>query len=172
MPRGSGVRFGLEAVFLIAVAVAAGIAALDPIWIVAVMAIAWVLVALSEWAAWRERPRFDARRSHYAWPPPTPVPPLELAPAPPPIELAPIPVDPTPILPPEPEPSLAAATTTDDRGEALVPGEDRGDDGEPQSDQQLKEGAGGPTRRRGWLRWRRQDGGESGARDEHALEQG
>lgn len=50
-------RFVLEAGFLIALAVAAGLAELSPTTIVLVMGAAWLLVAIIEWLAWRESPR-------------------------------------------------------------------------------------------------------------------
>jgi hypothetical protein len=57
MAGGPGLRFVLEALFLIALAVAAGLAELRPTTIVLVMGAAWLLVALIEWLAWRESPR-------------------------------------------------------------------------------------------------------------------
>jgi hypothetical protein len=54
---GPGLRFVLEAAFLIALAVAAGLAELSPTTIVLVMGAAWLLVAVIEWLAWRESPR-------------------------------------------------------------------------------------------------------------------
>src|SRR5829696_1684628 len=51
-------RLALEALFLLLVALFAGLADLAPEWIALVMAGAWVLVALVEWAA-------AARRSHW-----------------------------------------------------------------------------------------------------------
>src|SRR5919197_6390852 len=53
LPRRLGVRFALEALFLVLLAVAAGLADLRPLYIVAVMAGAWVLVSLAEVAAER-----------------------------------------------------------------------------------------------------------------------
>jgi hypothetical protein len=53
LPRRLGVRFALEALFLVALAVAAGLAHLRPLYIVAVMAVAWLLVALAEVTASR-----------------------------------------------------------------------------------------------------------------------
>jgi hypothetical protein len=47
-------RFALEILFLVAVAVIAGVARLDAIAIVIVMALAWALVAAAEWLAARE----------------------------------------------------------------------------------------------------------------------
>jgi hypothetical protein len=54
---GPGLRFALEAGFLIALAVVAGLAELSPTTIVLVMGAAWLLVAVIEWLAWREAPR-------------------------------------------------------------------------------------------------------------------
>ena len=76
-------RLLLEAVFLAGVAVAAGLADLDAPVIAAVMAGAWVLVALIEWAA----SRADRRRQELV---------LMPAPAPP----APVPADPAWFVPP------------------------------------------------------------------------
>ena len=53
-PRGPAVpRLLIEIVFLVAVALAAAIAELDPVVIVLLMAGAWVLVAVAEWTAAR-----------------------------------------------------------------------------------------------------------------------
>jgi hypothetical protein len=57
MVGGPGLRFALEAGFLIALAVVAGLAELSPTTIVLVMGAAWLLVAVIEWLAWREGPR-------------------------------------------------------------------------------------------------------------------
>jgi hypothetical protein len=56
MPGRLGPRFALEAGFLILLAVALGLADLDTLTIVAVMAVAWLLVAVIEWIASREQP--------------------------------------------------------------------------------------------------------------------
>src|SRR5215210_4627580 len=53
LPGRLGVRFALEALFLIALAIGAGLADLRPVLIVLVMAIAWVLVAVIEFTAER-----------------------------------------------------------------------------------------------------------------------
>jgi len=55
---GLGPRFALEAGFLIAVAIAAGVAELSATAIVVIMAVAWLLVCLFELAVWAEGPRF------------------------------------------------------------------------------------------------------------------
>jgi hypothetical protein len=57
MLGGPGLRFALEAGFLIVLAVVAGLAELSPTTIVLVMGAAWVFVAVIEWLAWREGPR-------------------------------------------------------------------------------------------------------------------
>ena len=57
-----GVRFALEAVFLLAVAGLLAAAGLQPVWIVLTMLLAWALVALLEWTIWRERPHWSAGR--------------------------------------------------------------------------------------------------------------
>jgi hypothetical protein len=54
---GFGLRFALEAGFLIAVAIGAGLAELSATVIVIVMAVAWLLVCLFELAVWAEGPR-------------------------------------------------------------------------------------------------------------------
>lgn len=53
LPRRSGARFALEALFLVLLAVGAGLADLRPLFIVLVMAVAWLLVALAELTAER-----------------------------------------------------------------------------------------------------------------------
>jgi hypothetical protein len=61
MPGAAAPRFALEAGFLILLAVVLGFADLDPVLIVVVMGLAWVLVSLIEYFAWRQGPRFPAR---------------------------------------------------------------------------------------------------------------
>jgi len=53
LPRRLGVRFALEALFLVALAVGAGLAHLRALYILLVMAAAWLLVALAEVTAER-----------------------------------------------------------------------------------------------------------------------
>jgi hypothetical protein len=50
---GFGPRFLFEAAFLVLLALAAGLAELDSVWIVVLMAAGWVLMVLVEWLAWR-----------------------------------------------------------------------------------------------------------------------
>jgi outer membrane biosynthesis protein TonB len=118
-----GPRFLIEAGFIIAVAVIAGIERLGTLWIVAVMAAAWLIVAAVEITVSRRRAKERAAPSRAAWEPVVP------APLPPPVgrrepeptpEVKPEPVAPArsevpkpapkprivpvPALPPEPEP--------------------------------------------------------------------
>jgi hypothetical protein len=58
--QGLGARFALEVVFLIALAIGAGVAELSAAAIVVVMAVGWLLVCLFELAVWAEGPRFPA----------------------------------------------------------------------------------------------------------------
>jgi type IV secretory pathway VirB10-like protein len=55
MPAAIGPRFVLEAGFLVLLAVVVGIADLDPLLIVLVMAVGWLLVSLIEYFAWRQQ---------------------------------------------------------------------------------------------------------------------
>jgi hypothetical protein len=79
---GAGLRFVLEAGFLIALAVAAGFAELSPTTIVLVMAAAWLLVAVIEWLAWREAPRMTRVVREEPAPAPAPAEPLAVEPEP------------------------------------------------------------------------------------------
>lgn len=51
-------RFLLEVLFLAGVAAAATVAELRPLLVVGIMALAWLLVALFEWASWLGRPHY------------------------------------------------------------------------------------------------------------------
>lgn len=127
LPGRLGLRFALEALFLVLLAIGAGLADLRPALILLVMAIAWVLVAVAEFTAERisssplsyvlppraEEPEAEAA----AWPMPeerTIVAPPEPRPAPEPrpepaAEPAPEPAaEPTPELVAEPAPELVA----------------------------------------------------------------
>jgi hypothetical protein len=78
MLGGPGLRFALEAGFLIVLAVVAGLAELSPTTIVLVMGAAWLLVAMIEWLAWRESPRVThVAREQPAAPPVAAVAPAE-----------------------------------------------------------------------------------------------
>src|SRR2546423_10197796 len=73
MPAALGPRFVLEAGFLILLAVVVGLADLSPALIILVMAIAWVLVALIEYLAWRQGPRFAGARRYSVAAEPAPI---------------------------------------------------------------------------------------------------
>src|SRR5437763_16291085 len=76
MPARHGSRFALEAGFLILLAVLAGLADLRWQAIVLVMGGAWLLIALLEWAFWREGPRLPpVPRGYEEWAPPVSEPP-------------------------------------------------------------------------------------------------
>ena len=54
MPTAAGPRFVLEAGFLVLLAAVVGLADLDPLLIVFVMLVGWILVSLIEYFAWRQ----------------------------------------------------------------------------------------------------------------------
>ena len=111
MPGGLGPRFALEAGFLILLAVVLGVADLEPALIILIMALAWVLVSLIEYFAWRQGPRFPARFASATEPAAGPMVSEELveervAPLPPPPPPPPAPTEPRPeeetVIPPAP----------------------------------------------------------------------
>ena len=53
-------RFAFEVLFLIALAVAVALTDLRPLEIAGVMLVGWLIVALLEWASWRERPHYGS----------------------------------------------------------------------------------------------------------------
>lgn len=103
MTKRLGPRFGLEAGFLIGVAVLLGL--LEVAWpaIVGAMAIAWLLVAGAEVAAARARSAEPPPAAAPAEPAPAPVPEVFAPPPPPPVLVEPAP-EPVPEPEPEPEP--------------------------------------------------------------------
>jgi hypothetical protein len=135
MPTALGPRFVLEAGFLVLLALVVGLADLDPLLIVLVMLVGWILVSLIEYLAWRQSRSGMMRGFEPALagvgvsemaaddsPPPPPPPPPPSAPAQPPDEDTVVeppaaedeqPEDPEPEEPPapaaeEPEPAPAA----------------------------------------------------------------
>jgi hypothetical protein len=58
MPRRNVRRFALEVIFLAGVAAALTVADLRPSAVIGLMAVAWVVVALIEWAAWLGEPHY------------------------------------------------------------------------------------------------------------------
>jgi hypothetical protein len=75
MTDGRGWRFALEVAFLVALAVVLGVADVASSIIVAIMLAGWVLVALLEWAAWREEPHWGSGSPPRYYVPPTELPP-------------------------------------------------------------------------------------------------
>src|SRR5581483_6651882 len=71
-----GTRFLLEALFLVALALALAFARLDSLVIVGVMILGWIVVAALEWAAWRGEAHYGS-----GMPPRYFVPTLKLPPA-------------------------------------------------------------------------------------------
>src|SRR5438552_17693589 len=97
MPAALGPRFVLEAGFLILLAVVVGFAARRPALIILVMAVAWLLVSLIEYFAWRQGPRFATLRRFGASAEPAPADVMEEV-----VEEAPPPPPPPPPSPPPP----------------------------------------------------------------------
>ena len=60
MPDRRASRFALEVLFLVALAVALTLASVRPLLIGGLMGLGWLIVALVEWAAWREEPHYGA----------------------------------------------------------------------------------------------------------------
>jgi len=114
LPRRLGARFALEALFLVLLAVAAGLADLRPLYIVLIMVAAWILVALAELTA----ERVDRSPLSYLLPTPEPredEPDKVFGPRPEertivaPLERPPEPAEPEEAaLEPQPEPAAAA----------------------------------------------------------------
>jgi hypothetical protein len=120
MPVGLGPRFLIEAGFILAVAIVAGVARLSWVWIVVVMAAAWALVAAVEIAFARaRRPRERAAAQAEAVPNPQPPPAwnepsVRVIGAPPVAEQTPEPAPEPDVMPgavPEPEPDREPAPT-------------------------------------------------------------
>jgi outer membrane biosynthesis protein TonB len=124
LPGRLGLRFALEALFLVLLAIGAGLADLRPALILVVMAVAWVLVAVVEFTA----ERIDASALQHLLPPRaespegepeqvfwpsaeerTVVAPPERAPEPAPVAEAEAEPEPEPEPDPEPEPVAEAA---------------------------------------------------------------
>jgi predicted lipid-binding transport protein (Tim44 family) len=110
MPGALGPRFALEAGFLILLAVVLGFADLSPLLIILIMGLAWVLVSMIEYFAWRQGPRFPTRYAAAVGPP------LEQGEmvveepvAPPP------PVPPPPAAPPMEEETMVRSSTEEPR---------------------------------------------------------
>ena len=115
LPGRLGLRFALEAIFLVLLAIGAGLAELRPALIVLVMAVAWVLVALVEFTAERiaasptsyllpaPAPPEEGEPEQVFWPPPE----ERTVVAPPQRPAEPEAAEPEPEHKPEPEPEPA-----------------------------------------------------------------
>lgn len=75
MPDGRGSRIALEAGFLVVVAAVLGVADVRPFAIVVVMLVAWAIVALLEWVAWRDEAHWSAGLPPRYYVPQQPLPP-------------------------------------------------------------------------------------------------
>jgi hypothetical protein len=75
VPDGRGARIALEAGFLVVVAAVLAVAAVEPVWIVLVMLLAWGIVALLEWVAWRDEPHWASGSPPRYYVPQQPLPP-------------------------------------------------------------------------------------------------
>jgi hypothetical protein len=75
MVDGRAIRLVLEVALLVALAVVLGLAGVRPVAIVAAMALAWLIVALVEWLAWREVPHYAGGSPPRYYLPPAPLPP-------------------------------------------------------------------------------------------------
>lgn len=150
MPGRLGPRFALETLFLIALAVAAAFADLEPKWIAAIMAGGWAVVALLEWTSeriWATAPPW--RRPYYSVPPPVeaPAPPSEVA-----AEPEPEPVY-EPVAAPEPEPEPEPETMIVSQVEPEPEPEPAGEAPEPEPLQ--------PRAKRRWFRRSVEEGPEA-----------
>jgi outer membrane biosynthesis protein TonB len=111
MPTAPGPRFVLEAGFLVLLALVVGLADLEPLLVVLVMLVGWILVSLIEFFAWRQsqsaimrgfEPAFaGAAVSEMAADDPPPPPPPPSPPPPPPPEEETAVTPPAPDEPPE-----------------------------------------------------------------------
>lgn len=60
MPERRASRFAVEVLFLVALAVGLTLANVEALWIAGVMLLGWLIVALIEWAAWRDEPHYGS----------------------------------------------------------------------------------------------------------------
>jgi len=122
MPTAPGPRFVLEAGFLVLLAVVVGLADFDPLLIVLVMLVGWILASLIEYFAWRQSQSAMMHGFEPAFAgvsvnemvaddtPPPPPPPPPPAPTPPP----PPPDEDTVVVPPAAEEEPVEEPTTDE----------------------------------------------------------
>src|SRR5215217_5641614 len=77
MPDSRASRFAFEVLFLVALAIAVVLADLRPLLIGGVMLVGWVIVALLEWAAWRDEPHYASGLPPRYYVPPVSLPPRQ-----------------------------------------------------------------------------------------------
>ena len=77
MPDSRASRFAFEVLFLVALAIAVVLADLRPLLIAVVMLVGWVIVALLEWAAWRDEPHYASGLPPRYYVPPVSLPPRQ-----------------------------------------------------------------------------------------------
>jgi outer membrane biosynthesis protein TonB len=159
LPGRLGLRFALEALFLVLLAVGAGLAHLRPLYIVLVMGVAWVLVAIVEFTAERitaspisyllpQQAEPAVAEDEVVWP----MPEERTVVAPPEQRAEPEPAaEVEPELEPEPEPEPEAVAEPEP--EAVAEPEP-----EPEPEPEVVEEGAAPRRRRfGFLRRRREE---------------
>jgi outer membrane biosynthesis protein TonB len=141
LPGRLGLRFALEALFLVLLAIGAGLADLRPLLIVVVMGVAWVLVALVEFTA----ERIAASPASYLLP--TPVQPEEDEPE---RVIWPRPEERTVVAPPERPPEPEAVEPEPEPEPEEEPRQEEAEEPAPESLEQ-------PARRRRRGFWRRRE---------------
>jgi hypothetical protein len=113
VPRRSVRRFLLEVLFLVGVAAALVVADLRAAAVIALMALAWVVVALLEWTAWLDEPHYGRGLPPRYYVPQVALPPLQPVPqgySYPPPRREPLP-PPRAVLEPDDAPTFVASTT-------------------------------------------------------------
>ena len=128
MPTALGPRFVLEAGFLVLLAVVVGLADLDPLLIVLVMLVGWILVSLLEYFAWRQSQAVMMRGFEPAFAGPAV---NDMA-----VDEAPPPPPPPPAPPPAPPPEEETAVTP---LEAEEPPDEKAEEGAEEEEQQQEE---------------------------------
>ncbi len=128
MPTAPGPRFVLEAGFLVLLAVVVGLADLDPLLIVLVMLVGWILVSLLEYFAWRQSQAVVMRGFEPAF---AGVAVNEMA-----VDDAPPPPPPPPAPPPAPPPEEETAVTPP---AAEEPPDEKAEEGAEEEEQQQEE---------------------------------
>jgi hypothetical protein len=138
LPRRLEVRFALEAAFLVLLALGAGLAGLRPLYIVVIMAVAWLLVALAELTA----ERIERSPLTYLLPSPAPAEEEEAQEV-----FGPRPEERTVVAPPSSMPEPEAAQEAEPEPE-LEPEPEPEPDASPEKEETLEPSLGGRLRAR------------------------